>query len=118
MVKQHLKRIATPSTWNIKRKKNVWITRSYPGAHTLDKSLSLNTAMKEVIKCAKTSKEVRTILQTKTVLVDGIQRKELKLPVGLMDVISFPDIKESYRMLLSKKGSITSVEIKEAESKL
>lgn len=118
MAKQHLKRIAAPHTWNIKRKKHVWITRPNPGAHPLTQCVSLSTAMKEIIKCANTSKEVKTILHTKTVLVDGKQRKDSKLPVGLMDVISFPEIKETYRMLISPKGLIKAIEISGAETSI
>ena len=36
MVKNHLKRLAAPKTWGIKRKELVWITRPMPGAQSLD----------------------------------------------------------------------------------
>ena len=94
MAKQHLKRVAAPQTWKIKRKNHIWISRPNAGAHSLPQSISLNTAMKEIIKCAMTSSEVKTILNTKTILVDGRRRKEPKFPVGLMDVLSLPDIKQ------------------------
>src|SRR3989338_5668879 len=118
MAKQHLKRIAAPNTWKIKRKSHIWISRPNAGAHSLRQSVSLNTAMKEIIKCAKTSSEVKIILNTKTVLVDGKRRKEPKFPVGLMDVLSLPDIKQSYRMLISKKGTIYAADVKSGEELL
>jgi small subunit ribosomal protein S4e len=40
------------------------------------------------------------------VLVDGRVRKEEKLPVGLMDVVSLPEADENYRVLFDRKGRI------------
>ncbi|MFQ5474650.1 MAG: 30S ribosomal protein S4e [Candidatus Nanoarchaeia archaeon] len=118
MVKQHLKAIAAPHTWNVDRKKEVFITRPNAGAHTLEAGMSLSTVMRKLIKIAKSSKEVKLVLRTKQVLVDGTKRNESKLSVGLMDVISIPELKESYRMLLDRKGRLTAVKIDEAEAKM
>ncbi|HLC47125.1 MAG TPA: 30S ribosomal protein S4e [Candidatus Nanoarchaeia archaeon] len=116
MAQQHLKRIATPKSWKIKRKITTWITRPHPGPHTLSHSVSLNTAIKELIKNAKTTTEVKEILNSKQVLVDGKRKKDVKTPVGLMDVISFPDIKEHYRLLLSVKGTLIAMQIPAQEA--
>lgn len=35
MVRRHLKRIAAPKTWPIKRKEHKWIVRPTPGPHPL-----------------------------------------------------------------------------------
>lgn len=117
MSKNHLKRIAMPKTWKIGRKEEGrWVTKPKPGAHKLAESVSLETIMKEMIKCAGTRKEAKSILNRKQVIVDGKQRKELKLPVGLMDVISLPEIDQYYRMLINKKGELSAVPIKKDES--
>ncbi len=120
MVKRHLKRISAPKTWNIDRKSSTFVTRPDPGAHPLDYSMSLSLAMRELIKVAKTAKEVRQILKIKDVFVDKKKRGESKLPVGIMDVIEFPQLEEQYRILLDTKGRLTAVAIdkKEASVKL
>ncbi|MBU0536389.1 MAG: 30S ribosomal protein S4e, partial [Nanoarchaeota archaeon] len=116
MVKNHLKRISMPRTWKLKRKESQWVTRPKPGAHSLMTSMALETVMKELIKCANTRKEARIILFNKEVLVDGKKRRDLKLPVGMMDVVSLPEINEYYRILINNKNEIVAKPIKKEES--
>ena len=118
MVKQHLKRLFTPKTWKIKRKINVFITRPKPGAHPLSKGVSINTFFKEMIKYCKTTKEVKQILNNKEILVDGTRRKNHRLIIGFMDVISIPSTKEHFRISISKKGYLFAIKIKDSESKI
>lgn len=118
MVKNHLKRIAMPKTWIVGRKKAKWATKPKPGAHSLLHSLPLNIILRDMIKCAKTAKEVKAILHDKDVIVDGKKRREAKMPVGLMDVISIPAIKEDYRVLLNNRGKIITVPLKKEEASI
>lgn len=68
---------------------------------------------------AKTRKEAKVIVSQDKVKVDGrIQREELS-PIGLMDVISIPDIKKDFRILPSETGlTLHPVEKDEAKFKL
>ncbi|MBI4738223.1 30S ribosomal protein S4e [Candidatus Woesearchaeota archaeon] len=116
MVKNHLKRLATPKTWNIERKKSTWITRPNPGAHSLLLGLSLDTVMRDMTKVAKTAHEVNFVVATQEVLVDKRRRKDRRFNVGIMDVVEFPVIKESYRILLDDKGRLTAVRISDEEN--
>lgn len=118
MPKRHLKRIVAPNTWVVERKVSRWITRPNPGAHSLDACMSLETVMKEIIKCARTRKEVMLILNKKQMLVDGKRRKNVKLPVGIMDVVSIPETSQHFRMLLNKNGMIYALEIKKEEANI
>lgn len=118
MVKQHLKRIFTPNTWKIKRKANVFITRPKPGAHPLSKGMSINTFFKDMTKHCKTTKEVKQIMHNKEVLVDGTRRKDHRLLVGFMDVISIPSVKENYRIIISDKGHLTHISVPDKESNM
>ncbi|MBI2147014.1 30S ribosomal protein S4e [Candidatus Woesearchaeota archaeon] len=115
-MKAHLKRIATPKTWQLARKESVFVTRPHPSGHGLSYSLSLATVLKDMIKCAKTTREVRYILQHKTVLVDGRRRLDVKFPVGLMDVVSLVDTDEHYRMTLTKRGMLAVVSVPKGEA--
>ena len=115
MVKNHLKRIAAPRTWRIARKKTVYITRANPGAHKKDLSLSLSLMMREMVKVAKSSKEVVHILHHKEVLVDGKRVRDKKRSIGLMDVVNFPELGEAYRITLDIKGKLAAVPIKGEE---
>lgn len=114
MVKQHLKRISTPRTWDIKRKGLVYITRPKPGAHPMHRGMPLSVVLKDLLGLCKTTKEVKKTLYSKEVIVDGKRRKDHRYMVGLMDVISIKDIAKSYRVVLSEKGKL---ELKEVDDK-
>ena len=58
-MKRHLKRIAAPKKWAIDRKENTFITRSKPGAHTLDLSLPLGVIIRDFIKYTHTLREAK-----------------------------------------------------------
>lgn len=120
MGKNHLKSLATPRTWPIHRKKNVYVTRPNPGAHSMNLAMPLNLAMKELMKLSRTRRESKFIIKSKTVLVDGKERHDEKLPVGFMDTVSLPDTKDHYRITLNQYGKLGAVEIdgKEANQKL
>jgi small subunit ribosomal protein S4e len=115
-----MKRIAAPKTWNIGRKESTFITRPKPGPHMFKYSMALSVVMRELIKVARTAKEAKQIIKTKDVFVDKRKRNDEKCPVGLMDVIEFPQIEEQYRVLLDRKGRLTAVKAtaKEASTKL
>lgn len=116
MVKRHLKRLAAPKSWPIKRKTTKFIVRPMPGAHNLNTSIPLAVLIKEVLNYAKTIRETKRILNNDNIKVDNILRKDYKLPVGLMDVISIKGTNENFRILISKRGKLTIHPIKKEES--
>ncbi len=68
---------------------------------------------------AKTRKEAKTIVSQGKIEVDGENQREELFPVGLMDVVSIPEIGKLYRVLPSEKGLILHpIEKEEAEFKL
>ncbi len=97
----HLKRYVMP-TWPVPTKGKIYITRPSPGPHALQKSIPLLVLVRDVFKVADTGMEARQILQARKIVVDGVVRREPHFPVGLMDVITIPALKESHRVLLSK----------------
>jgi small subunit ribosomal protein S4e len=120
MARSHLKRIAAPQTWLIGRKESKYVTRPAPGPHSLQKGMSLSTALRELVRSARTAREVKIIIKSKDVFVDKRKRLDEKYPVGFMDIIELPQLEEYYRMLMDKKGRICAVKasVKEAAIKL
>ena len=110
MVRNHMKRLATPKSWAVMRKERKFITRPKPG-RGFDLAMPLNQVMKFLVNKGNTTKEVRYILNHEQVLVNGKQVYDHRLPVGFMDVISFPSIKEHYLISLTRKGILTAVDI-------
>ena len=117
-MKNHLKKLAAPKTWPIKRRDNKFITRPLPGPHKFNLGTSIDTLFKTLLNYGSTSREVRNILNTKNVLIDGIRRKEPKFIVGLFDTIAIDDIGSYYRILLNKRGKLSHIPIKKEESRL
>lgn len=118
MGRAHLKRLNAPKSWKVKRKGIKFITRPNPGPHTMDMCMPLNLVLRDVLGYASTAKEVRHVLLHKEILVDGKQRKELKYPVGFMDVVEIPELKEVYRMLIDNKGYLRVMKIDKKEANL
>ena len=117
-MKSHQKSIAAPASWPIKRKKQVFTIRPRPGAHTFEASMPVGTILKELLKFAKTTKEVKYMLSRGDVLVNQKKRTDLKSTVGLMDVISFPKINTAYRMMINVRGKMHLVQINKEETEI
>jgi len=60
--------------------------------------------LRDILEVAETRKEAKKIISQGKVYVDGKVRLKDDFPVGLMDVISMPDLKKFYRVLPSHKG--------------
>jgi len=99
-----LKRKPAPRFWPIHRKEAVWIVRPSPGPHSLEKCFPLSLVLRDILEVAETRKEAKKIISQGKVYVDGKVRRKDDFPVGLMDVISMPDLNKFYRILPSHKG--------------
>lgn len=104
MVKRHLSRLNAPRCWSVKRKGIKFITKVSPGPHKLKKSMPLSVIIRDLLKLAKTTSEVKKILHKRIVLVNKKVITDYKFPIGLFDVIEFTKTKEYFRMLLTKSG--------------
>jgi len=113
---RHLKRMSAPRTWPIKRKESVWITRQNPGPHTMKTSIPLNVIFKDILGYTKTTRETKKVLQQGNVFVNNQVRKDVRFPVGPLDVLSLPT-GENFRLLYNKLGKFVLVPIAKEESK-
>lgn len=118
MVKQHLKRTASPKSWPIEKKSLTFIARPHPGPHPLEHQLSLVVVLRDAVKLVDTAKDVRQIVHNKDCLVDGVVCHDYRRPVGLMDVISLPKADVYYRILISKKNKLYALKIPKKEAHL
>jgi small subunit ribosomal protein S4e len=116
-MKGYLKRNFTPATWLVDRKENKLIVKPKPGAHTREFGLPLTIVLKN-LGYAKTTRDVKNILQAKNVLIDGKKRQDHRFILGIMDVLSLPEIKKHYRVVLDEKGRLVVKEISQEESKI
>jgi len=114
---KHLKRLASPRTWIIPRKEDKWVVRASPGPHPIDRSLPLSLVVRDFLKIANINAEARRIIGNGEILVDGRVVRSYKYPVGLMDVISIPNLNLQYRVLLNRRGKLEFVKISKEEAK-
>ena len=115
MVKNHLSRLNSPSSWGIKRKGIKFVTRPAAGAHSLKESIPLSLLVTHMLKYARTRKEAKKILNEGKILVNGKVRKNLDYAVGLMDVVFVPLLHETYRIFYDTKGKFKLLPIKDDE---
>ncbi len=115
----HLKRLNAPKTWDLPRKKTVWVTKPNPG-RALDLSLSLDIVLRDVLGKARTAKEVNYILTFEEVHVNGKRRKNRRYPIGLLDILTLPKLDEHYMVLVNQRNKLYMKKIskKEAETRL
>lgn len=111
-----LKRKPAPRFWPIHRKESTWVVRPSPGPHSLENCLSATLVLRDILGYAQTRKEAKTAVSRGQVCVDGKIRREDNFPVGLMDVVSIPDVDEHFRVLPSRKGLILHPVSKEETS--
>ncbi|HOV81706.1 MAG TPA: 30S ribosomal protein S4e [Methanothrix sp.] len=101
---RHQKRVTAPVSWPIARKTQAWVAKTSPGPHSAAESMPLVMVVRDMLKMVDNAREARRALYEGRVLVDGRAQKNYKLPVGIFDVITIPDLNQQYRMLKDEKG--------------
>jgi small subunit ribosomal protein S4e len=114
---KHMKRIASPTSWPIFRKTAVWVTKQTPGPHPIERSLPLLVLVRDLAKYCDTAREARRIIGQRKIMVDGKVATNYKMPVGIMDVISVPENKDHFRLLLDRLGHFRLMRISPEEAK-
>lgn len=117
MVKNHMKRLVMPTTWNVPRKEKKFITRPKPGGHLQELGISINTFLKELTGTTKTTKESKYLLTKQEIHVNGTRKRSHKHQVGFMDVVTIPSINKSYRVIINLRGKLAAKEIKAEDAK-
>jgi small subunit ribosomal protein S4e len=93
-----------PKMWPLSVKGKVWVGKPVPGPHGKESCITLGVILRDVLKYTDSMKETKKIIKEGKVLVDKKTRKEAKFPVGLMDIIEIPEVKDYFRMNINKSG--------------
>jgi small subunit ribosomal protein S4e len=113
---RHQKRLSAPKDYPIERKDNTYVITGQ-GPHAADTGLPLLVVLRDVLAYVDSMTEAQQVLDDGKVLVDGINRTNPAYTVGFMDIISFPDMDEAYRVLLDSRGFILQ-QVEDADVKL
>ncbi|MBT7786473.1 hypothetical protein HN743_00175, partial [Candidatus Woesearchaeota archaeon] len=100
----HQKRMATSKRMPLGRKATKYLVCQSPGTHKKEESVSLVVALRDILQIVKTSRETKKILSTGDVLVNADTVKDHRFPIGFLDEISFPALKESYLVIYNQLG--------------
>lgn len=100
----HLKRLAAPKTWPIKRKLNNFVTKPSPGPHNLDSAMPIDFILRELLEFVKTKREIKKILNEKKILINNVTIKKKNYPVGIFDTISISVTGDYFRLLFNTLG--------------
>ena len=106
----HLKRLNASHHYNIEKKERKFVTVAKAGPHKKNECIPLNLILRNALKIAETAKEVKKILNSGKVKVDGKIRKDKKYGTGIMDTIEIEDINKYYR-IVPIKGKLRIIEI-------
>ena len=105
-----VKRTTVPPFWQISKKKKRYVVRTSPGPHPKNYSYPMLVLLRDVLGVVKTRREALRVLNSGKVHVDGRAVRSESFPVGLMDVLDFPQLGKAYR-LVPNRGRLTPVEI-------
>jgi len=115
--KRHLKRLNAPKHWMLDKLGGVWAPRPSTGPHKLRECLPLIILLRNRLKYALNTKEVKYILMQRLVKVDGKARTDKTYPAGFMDVIALDKTNEFFRLLYDVRGRFAIHRIGEEEAK-
>ncbi|MDE1857768.1 MAG: 30S ribosomal protein S4e [Thaumarchaeota archaeon] len=114
-----LKRLAAPRSWDISRKSDRFVFKPMPGPHPISSSYPLGVVLRDMMSVADLSKELKYMVKTGKVLVDGTVRETSRFPVGLFNIVSVPAEGTDYRLVPSPKGLVLAkVGAEESRTKL
>ena len=105
----HLKRNSAPVRWPIPRKGSAFVIKSG------EKEIPLLVALRDVLKVARTRKEVKAAIHQKNILIYGKPAKDEKQKLMLFDNLTLVPVKKSYSLGLSEKGKFVFSEISEKD---
>ncbi len=114
MSANHKKRLAMPRSWAQPRKTSIWISKPDPCGHPIEMCMSLTVIIRDELGLAHSKREVRRMLATRKILVDGRVPKSVDRGVGLMDVLTIGD--DNYRCILDQNGKLRYPKISSSEA--
>lgn len=108
----YMKRLAMPKTWPLPKKGCKYVMKPLAGK-SINFCMPVTIILRELLGIAKTSREVKRIIQDKGVLVNNKVINDKAYPIAFFDVISLPKINKYYRINLNETGKLCLEELNE-----
>lgn len=115
---KYQKRISSPNYYPVKHEEGYYVLKG-EGPYGESEGLPLGVVLRDVLGYAEDLDEAEEILSRGQVLVNGSPRKNPNSTVGFMDSVSFPEIDEHFRVLVTSQGfALKEVDEEDAYRKL
>lgn len=113
--KKHLKRTGAPSYWSVQRKEAKYTINPSAGPHSSSDCIPLLIIVRNLLHLADNAREAKLIIHSGEIKVDGIIRKDIRYPVGLMDVVDIPRANLFFRVIPAPRRGLILHSIDEEE---
>lgn len=114
-----VKRQLAPSFWKVKRKQGQFVVRARSGPHPKTICYPLGILLRDVLRVGENMDEVTRILNDGKVSVDGVVRRSIGWPVGLMDIIELIPLSQIFRLVPKDRNLLVPVPVaRQAEKSL
>ncbi len=113
-----MKRQLAPAFWQIGRKQKRFALMVSPGTHPTAKAYPLGIVLRDILKAVSIMREAKHVVTSGDIKIDGVIRRSINFPVGLMDVIEISSIGKAYRMVPKDGLIVKPIEIPGEEKTL
>ena len=116
---RHQKRLSVPNSWPVERKTNTFTVKAGAGPHG-EAGVPLVVLLRDVLGYVDSTKEARYALNHDSILVNGDAISDEQRPIGMFDILAFPERGEFFRVFPDEGGrlALTSVDEEAAGSRL
>ncbi|MFC6835198.1 30S ribosomal protein S4e [Halomarina ordinaria] len=116
---KHQKRLSVPKSWPVERKTATFTVKAGAGPHG-EAGVPLLVLLRDVLGYVDSKKEARYALDNDSVLVNGQAARDERRPIGMFDILGFPERDEYYRVFPGTGGrlALTAIAADAADSKL
>ncbi|MWV63773.1 30S ribosomal protein S4e [Halorubrum sp. JWXQ-INN 858] len=109
---RHQKRLAVPKSWPVERKTATFTVKAGAGPHG-EAGVPLVVLLRDVLGYVDSKKEARYALNNDSILVNGDAISDEQRPIGMFDILAFPERGEFFRVFPDEGGRLTLTPIDE-----
>jgi small subunit ribosomal protein S4e len=115
----HQKRLSVPKSWPVERKTETFTAKAGAGPHG-ESGVPLVVVLRDVLGYVDDASEAQYAINEDGVLVNGDSVGDVNRPIGMFDILAFPERDEYYRVFPDEGGrlGLTPVDADAAGSKL
>ncbi|MFC7201691.1 30S ribosomal protein S4e [Halospeciosus flavus] len=116
---KHQKRLSVPKSWPVERKTETFTVKADAGPHG-EAGVPLVVVLRDVLGYVDSAREAKYAVNHDGVLVNGDVPSSIDRPIGMFDILAFPDRNDYFRVFPDEGGrlGLTSIDEDAADSKL